>query len=70
MLIESSNKDVMSTAPADQISRIEEQDHYLKRQSQVKQQIINPVLLTKELDAFYHIFINLFQKIDNEITMN
>lgn len=31
---------------------------------------MNPVLLTKELDAFYHIFIDRFQKIENQISSN
>jgi CRISPR/Cas system-associated protein Csm6 len=60
----------MSTAAADLLSRVDDTSDYLKRQNQVKHSILNPVLLTKELDAFYHIFINLFQKIENEITLN
>lgn len=41
-------------------------ESYLKTLNSSKNQaIMNPVLLTKELDAFYHIFIDRFQKIES-----
>ena len=33
-------------------------------------QILNPYLLTKELDAYYHVFIDRFQKLENELQIN
>jgi hypothetical protein len=32
--------------------------------------IVHPVMLSKELDAFYHIFIDLLQKIEREVRVN
>jgi len=44
---------------------------YLNLQKQGQQShILNPYLLTKELDAYYHVFIDRFQKIEKQITNN
>ena len=74
--VEISPKEVLTTVnkeAAGQAQSLKKQisTSYLKtQQAQASQQILNPSLLTKELDAYYHIFIERFQQLEKELKNN
>ena len=46
-------------------------DQYIQKQNNsLQSSILNPTLLTRELDAYYNIFIEKFQKIEENLRMN
>lgn len=74
--VEISNKEILTTVSPQNANMEDDKKHEIRKRylgaqmTQTSQQILNPTLLTKELDAFYHIFIDRFQKIEKELKDN
>ena len=72
LVVESSQKEIIKTDLTQMGEPVIEADsllpNYIKSQRAVsQQQILNPTMLTKELDAYYHVYIHRFQKLETEL---